>query len=140
MPDKHTELEEGSTLSLDFSKLDKISKCGQSVIPVVVQDIESMEVLITGYVNQQALEYARKNKLAAFWSTSRNELWVKGATSGDMLDLVEIRVNCEQNSLLYLVKIRRAGSCHTKNSQGNPRKGCYYRRILASGELEILDP
>jgi len=140
MSDKHTELEEGSTLSLDFTKLDKVASCGQSVIPAVVQDLESMEVLITGYVNQQALEYALKNRVAAFWSTSRNELWVKGASSGDMLDLVETRVNCEQNSLLYLVKIRREGSCHTKNSSGTTRKGCYYRRILETGKLENLDP
>ncbi len=140
MSDKHNELEEGANLSLDFSKLESVAKCGQPVIPVVVQDVESLEVLITAYVNQQALEYAQKNKVATFWSTSRNELWVKGATSGDVLDLVETRVNCEQNSVLFLVKIRQKGSCHTKNSAGIPRKGCYYRRLLESGELENLDP
>merc|ERR1712176_1260013 len=60
-----------------------------------------------------------------------NELWAKGATSGDVLDLVEVRCNCEQNSLVYLVRPRRYGACHTKKN-GISRRSCYYRRLSPS--------
>ena len=63
------------------------------------------------------------------WSTSRRKLWIKGETSGDVLDLVEIRVNCEQNSLLYLVKPRRTGACHTRGPDGRTRRSCFYRAL-----------
>jgi phosphoribosyl-AMP cyclohydrolase len=134
----HTELEEGTTLRLDFTKLGKVADCGESVLPAVVQDIDSLEVLIVGYVNQQALDYALAEKVATMWSTSRKELWIKGATSGEYLDLVETRVNCEQNSIVYLVRVRGQGACHTNNKDGSPRFSCYYRRINSQGELENL--
>lgn len=130
-------LEEGSELSLDFEKINKVAKCGEAVVPVAVQDADTKEVLILAYANRQALDYTVKNGLAAFWSTSRNELWVKGATSGDTLDLVEIRVNCEQNSLLYLVRPRGKGACHSRDEAGTPRRTCYYRK-LERGKLEHL--
>jgi phosphoribosyl-AMP cyclohydrolase len=135
----HKELEEGTTLQLDFNKLSKVANSGQPVLPVVVQDADSRDVLIVGYVNQEALDYALKHKVATMWSTSRNELWIKGATSGEYLDLVEIRVNCEQNSILYLVNIRGQGACHTSNQQGIPRKGCYYRSLNDDGMLTLLE-
>jgi phosphoribosyl-AMP cyclohydrolase len=137
MPPKDNPLEEGKALSLDFRKLHKVAACGQDLVPVAVQDAETREVLILAYANKQALDYTVENRIAAFWSTSRNELWVKGATSGDMLDLVEIRVNCEQNSLLYPVRPRGKGACHTKDDRGTPRRTCYYRK-LEKGALEFL--
>lgn len=129
MSSEQNNLEEGTELCLDFQKVNKVARCGEAVVPVAVQDADTKEVLILAYVNRQALEYTLKNRVAAFWSTSRNELWVKGATSGDMLDLVEIRVNCEQNSLLYLVRPRGKGACHTKDETGTPRRTCYYRKL-----------
>jgi phosphoribosyl-AMP cyclohydrolase len=133
----HRELEEGTALSLDFGKLDKVAACGQPLMPVAVQDAATGEVLIVAYANREALEYTLKNRVAAFWSTSRNELWIKGATSGDFLDLVEVRVNCEQNSLLYRVRMRSQGCCHTRDQDNQPRPGCFYRR-LESGRLEFI--
>lgn len=127
-------LEEGTELALDFGKLQAIGRGEAAVIPVAVQDADSREVLIVAYANQEALAYTLRHGVAAFWSTSRNELWVKGATSGDTLELVEARVNCEQNSLLYLVRPLGAGACHTKDAEGIARAGCYYRRISGSSE------
>ena len=72
------------------------------------------------------------------WSTSRDELWHKGATSGDVLDLVEVRVNCEQNSLLYRVVPRTGGACHTVDAAGVARKSCYYRRLSGEVSLEFV--
>jgi phosphoribosyl-AMP cyclohydrolase len=125
-------LEEGTALGLDFNKLQAIGQGEAAVIPVAVQDADSKEVLIVAYVNQEALTYTLTHGVAAFWSTSRNDLWVKGATSGDSLELVDVRVNCEQNSLLYLVRPLGAGACHTKDADGTARSGCYYRRIERS--------
>ena len=132
------ELEEGRELHLDFDKLAKVAQTGVPVLPAVVQDARTGEVLIVAYVNQEALEYTLEQGVAAFWSTSRNELWVKGATSGDSLRLVEVRVNCEQNSLVYLVEPLGQGACHTKDAGGNTRVSCYYRRIGDGGALEPI--
>jgi phosphoribosyl-AMP cyclohydrolase len=129
------ELEEGMGLRLDFDKLGKVASTGQALLPVVVQDADSNEVLILAYANRVALEYSLEKRVAAFWSSSRNELWVKGVTSGDTLALVEVRVNCEQNSLLYRVRPQGQGSCHTKGPDGMARASCYYRRIV-DGALE----
>ena len=130
-------LEEGNELQLDFAKLQKVARTGLPVLPVVVQDADSREVLVVAYSNQEALDRSLKTGIATFWSTSRNELWVKGATSGDTLELVDVRVNCEQNSLLYLVRRIGGGVCHTKDSEGKTRKTCYYRS-LKDGKLTFL--
>jgi phosphoribosyl-AMP cyclohydrolase len=133
------ELEEGSALSLDFTKLARLPR-DTDVIPCAVQDADTNEVILVAYVNQRALDASIQARTAVFWSTSRNELWEKGKTSGETFDLVEVRVNCEQNSLLYRVRPRRGGICHTRNAAGAPRN-CYYRRIdFESGQLENLDP
>jgi phosphoribosyl-AMP cyclohydrolase len=126
------ELEEGSVPRLDFQKLRKVGASTQPVLPVVLQDTASGEVLFVGYANERAVRETLARGQAVLWSTSRDELWVKGETSGDVLDLVEVRVNCEQNSLLYRVR-RRAGACHTLDSEGRSRPCCYYRRLSPDG-------
>ena len=130
-------LEEGYELLLDFEKLRVVAQCGEPVVPVAVQDVDTREVLYIAYVNRTALEYTLEHGVAAFWTTSRNELWVKGKTSGDTLEVVEVRVNCEQNSLLYIVRPLGEGACHTKGPGGKSRSGCYYRRIK-DGALEFV--
>ena len=131
-----TVLEEGSEVRLDYTKLKKVGGIETEVIPAVVQHAETREVLIVCYVNRLALERSLETGIATFWSTSRNELWVKGATSGDALRVEEIRVNCEQNSVLYLVTPLGQGACHTQGSDGRYRMSCYYRRVKADGTLE----
>ena len=134
----HHELEEGAILHLDFKKLKKVADCDEDILPAIAQDAETGEVLIVGYANKLALETTIQEKMATFWSTSRNELWIKGKTSGDYLELIEVRVNCEQNSLLYLVKPMGKGACHTKNEDGTPRRGCYYRVIGENNKLKFI--
>jgi phosphoribosyl-AMP cyclohydrolase len=131
----HYDLEEGTRLHLDFTKLKKVAACGEDIIPAIAQDYETGEVLIVGYANQLALKTAQIERMATFWSTSRNELWIKGKTSGDYLEIVEIRVNCEQNSILYLVTPKGKGACHTKDSTGQARTGCYYRKLSGDSTL-----
>ncbi len=131
-------LEEGAELTLDFGKLAQAGE--QSVLPCAVQNVDTGEVILVAYVNEEALRTAVETRSAVFWSTSRRELWEKGKTSGETFDLLEVRVNCEQNSLVYLVRPRRGGICHTKNAVGQPRN-CYYRRLdFETWRLVNLDP
>ena len=135
----HKQLEEGRELRLDWHKLESVAKVG-GVLPCAVQNVDTGEVILIAYVNEQALKRAVETRLAVFWSTSRNELWEKGKTSGETFELVEVRVNCEQNSLLYRVRPNRRGICHTRNGAGQARD-CYYRRLeFGTWELENLDP
>jgi phosphoribosyl-AMP cyclohydrolase len=130
------QLEEGQELLLDFTKLDKVS----GVIPCAVQDSATKEVILVAYVNEEALKKAVATRTAVFWSTSRSKLWEKGKESGNVFDLLEVRVNCEQNSMVYVVKPRKAGICHTFNAAGQSRD-CYYRRVnFESMKLENLNP
>jgi phosphoribosyl-AMP cyclohydrolase len=127
------DLEKGTELRLDFGRFKTASGIG--VVPVAVQDADSNQVLLIGFASKTALEHTLQTRLASFWSFSRDRLWIKGDTSGSYLDMVEVRVNCEQNSLLYLVRPRDGGACHTRDANGKFRATCYYRRIQ-SGKLE----
>ncbi|MBF0122965.1 MAG: phosphoribosyl-AMP cyclohydrolase [Candidatus Omnitrophica bacterium] len=133
----HQTLEDGAQVLIDFEKLRKVAQSPDPVVPVIVQDAKTKEVLILAYANEKALRHTVESGLATFWSTSRNELWIKGKTSGDELKIVEVRVNCEQNSLLYLVQMVGRGSCHVKDATGQTRFGCYYRR-MKDGKLETV--
>ena len=132
-------LEEGLELK-DFHKLEKAVAVSPGILPVAVQHADTGEVILVAYTNERALRQSLTTRTLVLWSTSRNELWEKGKTSGETFELVEVRVNCEQNSLLYRVRPRRGGICHTKNRAGQPRS-CYYRRLnMETGLLENLDP
>ena len=112
---------------------------GRGLVPVVTQDARTREVLILAFANREAFEETRRSGYATYWSRSRNELWKKGLTSGDMLAVEEIRINCEQNSLLYLVTPQGKGACHARRADGSPHPSCYYRRIAADGTLEPVE-
>lgn len=133
-------IEEGMELKLDFGKLEQATKANPGILPVAVQNIDTGEVILVAYTNATAFEQARQERVLILWSTSRNELWRKGQTSGETFELVEVRVNCEQNALLYRVRPRRGGICHTRNRH-NQARNCFYRRVRADKLLlENLDP
>jgi phosphoribosyl-AMP cyclohydrolase len=134
------ELEEGKVLSLDFGKVAKSVEQSRDLIPVAVQNVDTKEVILVAYTNKEAFERSVQTRIVTFWSTSRNELWIKGKTSGHFFELMEVHVNCEQNSLVYLVRPKSEGICHTRNSKGKARN-CYYRRLnLETGALANIDP
>jgi phosphoribosyl-AMP cyclohydrolase len=143
MADKKTstwELEEGNNLLLDFKKLQQVAAKIPGIIPVAVQDINTKEVILIAYTNKESFKKSIKTRIATFWSTSRNELWIKGETSGNIYELKEVYVNCEQNSLLYVVNPKGEGICHTYNSKGKARN-CFYRRLnMKTGKLENTNP
>ena len=140
MSKSRTEIEEGGGLALDFGKLDGVTGC----VPVAVQRQDTREVVLVAYTNEPAMREAFRTRRLVLWSTSRQTMCEKGATSGCRFELVEAYVNCEQNSLLYRVLPLeagdRAGICHTANRDGKPRD-CFYRRIdLDSLRLENTNP
>ena len=104
----------------------------------MLQHVDNGQVLFVGYANELALRTSMQEHIAVLWSTSRDELWRKGATSGDVLELSEVRVNCEQNSLLYLVRPVNPGVCHTVGDVGVNRPSCFYRAITDESELALV--
>lgn len=109
-----------------FSVLDEIRwhKALDGLVPVVVQDAETKDVLMLGFMNRQALEKTLREGHVTFWTRSRQKLWTKGETSGHVLRFVSLRVNCNNDSLLVLAHPVGA-TCHT----GHPT--CYYREMSA---------
>ena len=119
-------IEETNQLMLDWDKIKNISDENQ-VIPVAVQNLETKEVILIAYINEQALKESIRLKKAVFWSTSRNKLWFKGAESGNTFTLHHIYVNCEQNSLVFQVTADNGNICHT--SYNGVANNCYYREL-----------
>jgi phosphoribosyl-AMP cyclohydrolase len=135
------ELEEGLELQLDFNKLAKAAASSDAILPVAVQNADTKEVILLAYINELAFRESLARREVVLWSTSRNVLWHKGAESGNAFELLEVYVNCEQNSLLFIARPKGGGMCHTRNAAGEARRGCYYRRLnLDTGQLENLEP
>ena len=104
-----------------------------NLIPAVCQDVNTREVLMVAWMNPQALQRTRESGQAHFWSRSRQELWHKGATSGNVLTVREIRVDCDADTLLLLVE--PAGpACHSG------ARSCMYRSVQADGQIVPLEP
>jgi len=93
-----------------FKKLD--FKKGRGLIPVVVQDVQSKEVLMLAYANEEALEKTLSTGYAHYWSRSRKRLWMKGETSGNTQKIKEVLTDCDYDTLLYVVE-QKGPACHT---------------------------
>lgn len=92
-------------MKIDFSK-------GNGLVPAIIQDADTNKVLMLGYMNQAALEKTRSEGRVTFYSRSKGRLWTKGETSGNFLNLVDIKVDCDQDTLL--VRVHPVGpACHT---------------------------
>ncbi|ERH02694.1 MAG: phosphoribosyl-AMP cyclohydrolase [Halonotius sp. J07HN6] len=99
------------------------------LVPAIAQDADSKDVLMLAYVSPEALDRTLETGRAHYYSRSRDELWEKGATSGHTQSVSEVRVDCDADTLLYLVA-QEGGACHTG------RETCFYRTI--DGE-EVAD-
>jgi phosphoribosyl-AMP cyclohydrolase len=111
---------------------------GNTLVPVITQDYNSSKVLILAYANRDAYKETIESGYATFYSRSRKEIWKKGLTSGNLLKVIEIRINCEQNSLLYMVTLEGQGACHALKQDGTPQETCFYRRIIPGDKLEVV--
>ncbi|MBR2880437.1 MAG: phosphoribosyl-AMP cyclohydrolase [Oscillospiraceae bacterium] len=92
------------------------------LIPVIIQDEETKDVLMLGFTNLEAVQLTLKTKTAWFWSRSRNELWNKGETSGNFLHVAEVRTDCDTDTLLYICR-PDGPTCHTGE------RSCFFRKI-----------
>ncbi len=93
------------------------------LVTVVTQDADTGEVLMVAYMNRAAWEKTLASGTACYWSTSRNELWVKGETSGNVQEVKEIRVDCDADAVLLKVHQRGGAACH------EGYKSCFFRRV-----------
>ncbi|MAN47344.1 MAG: phosphoribosyl-AMP cyclohydrolase [Alphaproteobacteria bacterium] len=103
------------------------------LIAAIAQDVSTGEVLMLAWMNAEALNATIETGRATYWSRSRQALWVKGETSGHFQDVVELRIDCDQDAVL--MKVRQiGGACHTG------RESCFYRIISGDGRKLILLP
>ena len=94
----------------------------QGLIPAIIQDIKTGEVLMLGYMNRESIKKGLSLGKATFWSRSRNKLWTKGETSGNYLDIKEIYYDCDLDTLLFKV-IPEGPTCHTGN------RSCFFTKV-----------
>jgi len=110
------------------------------ILPVAVQESSTGQILMLASVNEEAFQYSIENGVAAFYSTSRKKLWVKGESSGNYLQLDEVLIDCDQDAFVYKVTLLKGGVCHTFNQHGNNRKACFYRSLnMNTNSLEFLE-
>ena len=116
---------------LDFEK------CG-GLIPAIVQDFETGEVLMMAYVNSEAWQETLRTGCATYFSRSRNRLWRKGEESGNRQLLREIRIDCDGDTILFKVEQIGGAACHTGH------RSCFYRKVQDGGLVEtdrpVFDP
>ena len=124
-------VEEGTAFSPKFD--------ADGLVPALAMDATTREPLMLAYMNEESLRRTLEIGEAVYWSRSRQEFWHKGATSGHIQRIVEIRTDCDQDALILMVEQIGAGACHTG------RNSCFYRKVVAavSGEttkLELIGP
>jgi phosphoribosyl-AMP cyclohydrolase len=114
-------------ISLDFNKTG-------GLIPAIVQDHASGEVLMLAYMNAEAWKATLATRKATYWSRSRRELWVKGMTSGNLQLVKEIRIDCDQDTVLLKVEQVGGAACHTGH------RSCFYQKVDDNGLTIVGEP
>jgi phosphoribosyl-AMP cyclohydrolase len=113
-------------MDLDFTKLD-------GLLPAIVQDASTGEVLMLGFMNEEAYAATQASGEVTFFSRSRNKLWRKGEQSGHVLRVREMRVDCDVDTLLIRVEPVGPGVCH------EGYRSCFFRRLSDAGAAEIVE-
>lgn len=112
--------------AVDFEK-------GNGLVPAIAQDVRTGKVLMMAYMNREALETTLKEGRACYWSRSRQELWRKGATSGDVQIVKDVLVDCDEDTILLLVEQLGRGACHTR------KWSCFFRRLTPEGQIQEIN-
>ena len=103
------------------------------LIPAIAQDAKTGEVLMMAWMNAQAVAMTLETRKVTYWSRSRQEFWVKGATSGHTQELVDFRVDCDRDCLLVMIN-QSGPACHTG------RQSCFYTAVCDGEEVELSQP
>lgn len=106
-------------------------KFQDNLIPAIVQDWKTGDVLMLGYMNSQAYQTTLHTGFVTFYSRSRQKLWIKGETSGHKLKVREVRVDCDQDALLVRAELAGPGCCHMGY------RSCFFRKVTPEGEEVI---
>jgi len=113
-------------------------KSADGLLPAIVQDYKSLEVLMVAYINKVAWEMTLQTGKAHYWSRSRNTLWLKGETSGHIQIIHNILVDCDEDAVVFQVEQLGNAACHTGH------RSCFYRRLeedkLVTAMEKIFDP
>ncbi|MFV0245568.1 MAG: phosphoribosyl-AMP cyclohydrolase [Qingshengfaniella sp.] len=112
---------------------DSLQYDDRGLIPVIAQEEETGEVLMMAWMNREAIQRTLESRRVTYWSRSRQTFWIKGDTSGHVQDLVDLRVDCDRDCLLVVVR-QTGPACHTN------RKSCFYSAIRNGVEVEIMTP
>jgi phosphoribosyl-AMP cyclohydrolase len=112
-------------VSLKFKKI-------EGLVPAIVQDYETGEVLMLAFMNQDAWEKTLETGKATYYSRSRQELWVKGETSGNFQVVKEIHVDCDEDTVLLKIEQKGGAACHTGH------KSCFYRKVEKDGSIIVI--
>ena len=105
----------------------------QGLIPAIAQDAATGDVLMLAWMNAESIARTLESGQVTYWSRSRQSFWVKGETSGNLQELVELRFDCDQDCILVLVN-QTGPACHTG------RRTCFYRAVRAGEVVEIARP
>lgn len=116
------------------SWLDQLRWNDEGLLPVIAQDVSSGKVLMQAWINQEALETAREEGRAVYWSRSRSSLWRKGEKSGHVQKLHGIYLDCDGDCLIYQVEQLGGIACHTG------RASCFYRKLNGKTWQEVEAP
>ncbi len=114
------------------------TKTSDGLLPAIVQDYQTKEILMLAFINQAAWEKTIKTGKAHYWSRSRNKLWLKGETSGHVQIIHRILVDCDDDTVIYQVEQGGGAACHTGH------RSCFYRQLagdeLVTTEEKVFDP
>ena len=117
--------------------LDQVTFDPNGLVPALAQDHETGQVLMLAWMNRDTLQRTLSNRIMTYWSRSRQEIWVKGQSSGHIQEVVEIRIDCDGDALLFKVK-QHGAPCHAGY------KSCFYRRYddegLVTDVERVFDP
>ena len=105
----------------------------KGLIPAIAQDHETGEVLMMAWMNLEAVEKTLETRRVTYWSRSRQSFWIKGETSGHTQELVDLRVDCDRDCLLAVVR-QEGAACHTN------RRSCFYTSVKDGEEVELMKP
>ncbi|MBN1534664.1 MAG: phosphoribosyl-AMP cyclohydrolase [Spirochaetes bacterium] len=110
-------------IELDFDKQG-------GLVPAIAQDHATGEVLMLAYMNRESFELTLRTGIAHYWSRSRNQLWKKGETSGNIQEVIEVRIDCDSDTVLLRIRQIGGAACHTG------RRSCFYRVVENGGIRE----
>lgn len=112
-------------ITLDFNK------SAEGLLPAIVQDYKTLEVLMVAFINAASWEMTLKTGKAHYWSRSRNKLWLKGETSGHVQIIHDILVDCDDDTVIFQVEQLGNAACHTGH------RSCFYRRVNGDTLVEV---